>query len=152
MQELKAIFESLEYLFKSCDIDYNALKSQSLSESWFSKYENQRIVNSFLFNYIKIQDKIGAKVFKMLLFELKEINDQSEPMIDILHTLEKLGVIDSIGEWDKLRELRNVLAHEYPSDIDDRIENIILAIEGYEKLKSYFHKIKIYSASKGLIF
>ncbi|MEI6057034.1 MAG: hypothetical protein WCR55_13380 [Lentisphaerota bacterium] len=87
----------------------------------------------------------------MLLFDLKEINDSSVPMIDILHTLEKLGIIDSIDDWDKLRELRNVLAHEYPSDVDDRIENIALAVEGYEKLKNYFHKIKTYSGSKGIL-
>ncbi|MFA7230669.1 MAG: hypothetical protein WC071_05315 [Victivallaceae bacterium] len=151
MQELKAVFESLEQLFESCNIDYNALKAQCLSKEWFDNYENQRIVNSFLFNYIKIQDKIGAKIFKMSLFELKEINDWSIPMIDILHTLEKLGIIDSIDEWDKLRELRNVLAHEYPADIEDRIENIALALDGFEKLKNQFLKIKKYCASKNIL-
>lgn len=126
------------------------LKGISLTSNWFENYDNQRIVNSFLFNYIKIQDKIGAKLFKLLLFELKEINDHSIPMIDMLNILEKLEIIDSIDEWDKLREIRNALAHEYPSEIDDRIENIRLALEGYEKLKNYFQKISDYCNEKGL--
>ena len=72
---LKPIFESLEILFDSCDIDYALLKEQTLNEAWFKDYSNQRIVNSFLFNYIKIQDKLGANLFRKLLFSLREINN-----------------------------------------------------------------------------
>ncbi len=65
---LKPLFDSLDCLFKSCEIDYVLLKEQTLSEPWLSNYSNQRIVNSFLFNYIKIQDKLGASLFRKLLF------------------------------------------------------------------------------------
>jgi hypothetical protein len=57
---LKAIFATLDQLFASCEIDYGLLKDQKMSTAWLGDYSNQRIVNSFLFNYIKIQDKLGA--------------------------------------------------------------------------------------------
>jgi uncharacterized protein YutE (UPF0331/DUF86 family) len=71
-------------------------------------------------------------------------------MIDVLHILEKLDIITSIEEWDKLREIRNLIAHEYPNDINERIENIELALDGYKTLKTLFQSIRNYVASKAL--
>ena len=150
MEELRNTIKAIELLFVSCSIDYNLLINEKIDSEWFENYDNQRVVNSFLFNYIKIQDKIGAKLFKNLLYSLKELDDFSTPMIDILHLLEKLEIINSIEEWDKLREIRNVLTHEYPFEIEERIENIELSLEGYNILQSLFNNIKIYSREKGI--
>jgi len=35
------------------------------------------------------------------------------PFIDILNKLEKLELIASAEKWQELREIRNVIAHEY---------------------------------------
>ena len=151
MQILKADFLILDLLFESCEIDYTELKKGNIDKFFFNEYSNQRVVNSFLFNYIKIQDKIGAKVFKNLLYELKEISDYSIPMIDVLNTFEKMNIIESADDWDRLREIRNSITHDYPADIEERIENIILALEGYEVLKKIFIRIKDYSQRRGLL-
>ncbi|MDP2071929.1 hypothetical protein [Methylotenera sp.] len=145
---LKPIFESLDGLFNSCDIDYSLLKEQVLNESWLKDYSNQRIVNSFLFNYIKIQDKLGASLFRKLLFSLREINNENLPMIDMLNLLEKLEIIPSILMWDKLREIRNAIAHEYPLEIEERLENIALALSGFNQLKDLYANIKQYAQLK----
>lgn len=145
---LKPIFESLEGLFNSCEIDYTLLKDQALNEAWLKDYSNQRIVNSFLFNYIKIQDKLGASLFRKLLFSLREINNENLPMIDILNLLEKLEIIPSVEAWDRLREIRNVIAHEYPSEIEERLENIALALSGYEQIKLLYANLKQYAQLK----
>jgi hypothetical protein len=145
---LKPIFESLDGLFNSCDIDYSLLKEQVLNESWLKDYSNQRIVNSFLFNYIKIQDKLGASLFRKLLFSLREINNENLPMIDILNLLEKLEIIPSASMWDRLREIRNAIAHEYPLEIEERLENIALALSGYDQLKDLYANIKQYAQLK----
>ncbi|MDP2152539.1 MAG: hypothetical protein Q8J66_02630 [Methylotenera sp.] len=145
---LKPIFESLDGLFNSCDIDSSLLKEQVLNESWLKDYSNQRIVNSFLFNYIKIQDKLGASLFRKLLFSLREINNDNLPMIDILNLLEKLEIIPSTSMWDKLREIRNAIAHEYPLEIEERLENIALALSGYDQLKDLYANIKQYAQLK----
>ena len=148
---LKSIFETLGQLFGSCEIDYALLKEQTLCAAWLGDYSNQRVVNSFLFNYIKIQDKLGASLFRKLLFSLREIDNENLSMIDILNLLEKLEIIESVQEWDQLREIRNVIAHEYPSDIEERLENIALALRGYEQLKSLFANIKQYAQSKNVL-
>lgn len=148
---LKLVFESLDGLFDSCNIDYTLLKEQVLTESWLKDYSNQRIVNSFLFNYIKIQDKLGASLFRKLLFSLREINNENLPMIDILNLLEKLEIIPSVSMWDKLREIRNAIAHEYPLEIEERLENIALALTGFNQLQSLYANIKQYAAIKQLM-
>ena len=145
---LNAVFDALDALFASCQQDEALLKVAELDADWFADYANQRIVNSFLFNYIKIQDKLGAKLFRQLLLALREIDDASMPMIDILNRLEKLKIIDSVEQWDRLREIRNAITHEYPLDIGERLENIALALAGFEQLTQLYTKLKAYSANK----
>ena len=151
MRELKAAFDAIEMLLKSCDIDYDELKRSNIDESFLSDYSNQRIVNSFLFNFIKIQNKIGAKLFKKILFALKEIDDFSVPMKDVLHILEKLNIIREADDWERLREVRNALAHEYPMDISERIENIALALRGYEIIRDIYQDLKKYSIANEIV-
>jgi hypothetical protein len=131
MNELKEIFNMCDVMFVNADIDYDELTSIDITEKFFEDYKNTRIVNSFLFNFSKLQDKIGAKLLKKTLYELKEIDSFSIGMIDVLNLLEKLEIVEDATDWDNLREIRNILAHEYPLDIDDRVENIHLALDGY---------------------
>lgn len=147
-ETLSAVFKSIEQLFASCSIDFQILARENINEEWFKDYNNQRIVNSFLFNYIKIQDKIGAKLFRQLLLVLREIPDASVSMLDMLNLLEKLRIIDDVQQWDRLREIRNAIAHEYPSDIQERVDNIHLALSAFESLQGIFEHIKAYSLHK----
>ncbi len=144
MQELKDIFSTIDQLIQSCDRDYVELKAKDINDSLFNDFYNQRLVNSFLFSFIKIQDKIGAKLFKKILYELKEIDNLSVSMKDILNILEKLEIIDNTDDWDRLREIRNGLAHEYPSDIQERVDNVQLSLQGYELVKDIYNRLKQY--------
>ena len=142
MGELKEIFRTIDIMMIGCDIDYDELKSKEIDEKYFEEYSNVRIVNSFLFNYSKIQDKIGSKLLKRVLFVQKELDSDDVPMRDILNILEKLRIVDSVLEWDRLREIRNNLSHEYPFSIQERVENINLALEGYLILKKIYFNLK----------
>ena len=139
---LSYLFDTIDALIQSCDIDYEALSHLEIGRSLFENYEQQRIVNSFLFNDMKIQDKIGVKLLRTILFELKELDDETLPMIDILNRLEKLQLIESAGQWDTLREIRNAIAHEDPLDMEERLENITMAIEGYRIMKQMHMRLK----------
>jgi len=141
-EELKSVFNICDTMIKNCDIDYNLLRKMSIDENFFKEYDNTRIVNSFLFTFSRLQDKIGAKLFKKMLYELKEIDDIATPMIDVLNLLEKLQIIKSKSDWDELRELRNTLAHEYPFALQERVENIALALDGYKLLKEIYNNLK----------
>lgn len=139
---LKAMFLLIDTMIQNASIDYKALQNATIDETFFDDYNNTRIVNSFLFNFSKLQDKIGAKLFKQVLYELKEIDTFSLTMIDVLHKLEKLNILDTSEQWDKLRETRNILAHEYPFDTEERLENIALAMEGFMELKKIYTTLK----------
>ena len=141
MSMLISLFEQIGALFESAEIDHAALKKLPLDETLFSDYNNQRIVNSYLFNYIKLQDKIGAKLFKAVLSELKEY-DETMPMRDILDRLEKLRIIEKTSDWDMLREVRNAIAHEYPLDIEERLENITMAMDAFDTMKKMFFSLQ----------
>ena len=142
---LQGIFDVVDTMIESAQIDYEALQKSKLNEHFFDDYNNTRIVNSFLFNFSKLQDKIGAKLFKQVLYETKEIDTTNQTMIDILHLLEQKNILSNIDEWERLREIRNILAHEYPFDIQERLENISIAMEGFISLKHIYHKLKQFS-------
>lgn len=141
-EELQGLFDTLDKMFENADIDFKDLKKININKAFFDDYSKVRIVNSFLFNFSKLQDKIGAKLFRKVLYELKEIDDYSIAMIDALNLLEKLNIIKNTAQWEQLRETRNALAHEYPFDIEERIENISLTLESYVILKNIYLHIK----------
>jgi len=148
-EEIENIFLLCNNLINHCDIDYNILINSKLDNSFFYDYNNTRVVNSFLFNFSKLQDKIGGRLFKKTLYTLKEIDTFELTMIDVLNHLERLNIITSQEEWDKLREIRNTLAHEYPMCKEERIENIQIALEGYTTLKKIYNNLlEIYNEIK----
>jgi hypothetical protein len=139
--KLKETIKICDQIFSNCDIDYDELKSKTIDSHFFEEYQNTRIINSFLFNFSKLQDKIGAKLFKQLLIELREIDNDSVVMIDVLNILEKFDILQR-DDWERLREIRNSIAHEYPYNIQERVENIYLALDGYKTLKQIYTKTK----------
>lgn len=67
-------------------------------------------------------------MFRNILEGLGE--DQEElPFIDIVLRLEKLHVIESHLEWLQLREVRNLVTHEYPFNPEEIIEGLNLVTE-----------------------
>jgi len=141
-ESIISVFEMIDIMIKNAKIDYYALQESEIDNVFFEDYNNTRIVNSFLFNFSKLQDKIGAKLFKTVLYELKEVDSYSLTMIDVLHKLEALEILDTTESWDRLREIRNILAHEYPFDVEERIENIGLSMEGFVMLEEIYDRLK----------
>ncbi|QFY90665.1 hypothetical protein D5125_14985 [Magnetovirga frankeli] len=138
---LMHLLVSIRQMMQAADIDHTLLVVAKIDSAWLADYANQRIVNSFLFNYIKIQDKIGSKLFRLLLQHWREDQD-GLTMLDMLNRLEKLHIIQDVETWDKLREIRNDITHEYPQDIEVRIGNIRMALSGYEQLKAIISNIE----------
>ena len=144
-ETLTAMFLTIDTMLNNAQIDCDALTSTNINSTFFEDYNNTRIVNSFLFNFGKLQDKIGAKLFKQVLYDMKEIDTFTLSMLDVLNLLEKKEIINDSLQWERLREIRNILAHEYPFDIEERIENIGLALEGFQALKQIYKQLKAYT-------
>ena len=75
--------------------------------------EQIRCIDQFIFRFSKLQDAMGAKIFRYILEYLDE-DVTSLPMRDILNRLEKYKFLPDANEWIYIRELRNEIAHDYP--------------------------------------
>ena len=104
-------------------------------------------LNTLIFRFSKLQDLLGTKIFRNYLdFAGFEVSEKS--FFDILKEIEKEGIVD-IDSWDEFRKLRNNIAHEYPQEEEEIIENIELIIKStndlisvLEKIESKYHEIK----------
>ena len=141
MQELKELFKLLDSIFDNALIDYNELIKCNRDINFLDDIYNRRLANSFLFYFSKIQDKMGVKLFKKVLYQLGEIDNFAIPFIDILNNLEKLNIIKA-DEWMKIREIRNELSHEYPSEIDESLQTLNLALEVFPQMEQIYKNLK----------
>ena len=106
--------------------------------------EQIRCLDQFIFRFSKLQDAMGAKIFRFLLEYLDE-DVTALPMRDILNCLERYHILPDANEWIYIRELRNEIAHDYPLLENDvvRILNELFSkvdvLYGiYDKLKASF--------------
>ena len=109
-----------------------------LKKEDFNDTEKVKTIDSFIYRFIKIQDKMGEKLFPAVLQALLEYED-SMPFIDILNRLEKLELLPSADEWVDFRNLRNTLTHEYPDNQDEIIQAVDLAVDAYKKMLTVFY-------------
>jgi len=66
--------------------------------------------DQIIYRFAKLQDVMGAKLFKsILLYQGETVN---KPFLDILNQLEKMEILD-VEEWFEIRDLRNEISHDY---------------------------------------
>jgi hypothetical protein len=119
--------EKLKKIFHECDqhivrINSSSTKMKaniSLDKLKYLALTDDEIeyIDQFLFRFSNLQDTIGEKLFKTILLYLEE-KVENKPFIDILNSLEKLGLLDNANIWRQLLNGRNELAHNY----DDKPE------------------------------
>ena len=112
------------------------------TETYSSLDEEQvRCIDQFIFRFSKLQDAMGAKLFRYILEYLDE-DISSLPMRDILNRLERYHLINSAEEWVYIRELRNEIAHDYPLSDTDVVEVLNELFSKVEVLFTIYEKIK----------
>ncbi len=104
-------------------------------------------IDQFLFRFAKLQDAMGAKLFRYIMLYLGE-DIENRPFIDILNRMEKIGLIDSANEWRELREDRNELSHNYENEPISMSISINILYEKSERLIEIYNRIKSYYLSK----
>jgi uncharacterized protein with HEPN domain len=63
-----------------------------------------------IYRFSKLQDTMGAKLFKSIL--LYQGENTNKPFLDILNQLESIQIIQ-VQSWFEIRDLRNEIAHNY---------------------------------------
>ena len=109
----------------------------------FENFEKIKTIDTFIYRFIKLQDIMGDKLFKVFLDEIGEYKD-SMSLIDVLDKLEKFQIIDESIKWMEYRKLRNKLTHEYPNNEQDIIDGIFLALEVFDEIETIIENIVIY--------
>ena len=115
----------------------------------FEDFEKIKVVDTFIYRFIKLQDLMGDKLFKIFLDEIGEYKD-SMSLIDVVDKLEKFKIIDDASRWLEYRKLRNKLTHEYPNNEEEIIEGIYLAMEAFLHIQQVLENIIQYKKSRGL--
>jgi len=80
-------------------------------------------LDALIHRFSKLQDYMGSKLIDLFLDSQGE-QTHNLSMLDKLHKLEKMGVIEDSFTWLKMREIRNHLAHEYPRHPDITTKNL----------------------------
>jgi hypothetical protein len=101
-EDLDKALSHLEYSFKKAGL---LLKQPSLSE------DDLEALEGFGSRFARASDIAVQKLLKLKVLE-KDPGFRGGVM-DILNESEKFGWIASAREWARIRELRNVTAHEY---------------------------------------
>ena len=93
--------------------------SDIIHHAQYLAYSDQSI-----YRFSKLQDCMGAKLFKsVLLYQGENVN---KPFLDILNRLESMDIID-VDEWFEIRDLRNEIAHDYDAN-DETARNLLNTI------------------------
>ena len=110
-QALKAYKQLIDNLIQKKDI-YKPQEFENL------KAEEQAILDAYLKRFASMQDFLGAKIFPSIL-EIAGISHGK--MSEVLYTVEKEEIIDSLENWIELREIRNALEHDYPEKLSEAL-------------------------------
>ena len=97
--------------------------------------QEKAILDAYLKRFSSLQDFMGAKIFPLLL-ELAGISNNK--MSEVLYHIEKEEIIDSLGNWIELREIRNELEHDYPENLENALNDLKFCINHYKNLESYY--------------
>jgi len=99
-----------------------------LSAQRYEKLSDDEIeaIDQYLFRFSKLQDTLGMRLFKMIVSEYVDtINELT--FLDILNHLEKIGILEDVNVWKRLRDIRNDISHQYddePQEMAQALNNI----------------------------
>ncbi len=93
-----------------------------------------------LFRFSKLQDLLGAKLFRAYL-ECNEFVTDGLSFEELLKELEKEGIVD-IDTWAQLRKVRNAIAHDYPDEVQEQVAKINYVLEHIDTLIAIYVKIE----------
>jgi hypothetical protein len=84
---------------------------------------------------------MGAKLIALFLRYVGETTG-GITLIDMLNYLEKLFILDNVKNWKKLRDIQNILSHEYPDSYEMMAKTLNEAVDLYPYLISILDNIR----------
>jgi len=141
-QNLNESYKHLDRLngaFEQLSLKYNFPLNQDSYNKIINNINDLAFSDQVIYRFSKLQDTIGAKLFKsLLLYQGENIN---KPFLDILNSLERINVLD-VEEWFEIRDLRNEIAHEYEDNENIAINILNTIYELKQELEKILNRIK----------
>ena len=138
---LNTYFKEAKKHIELIDESLEVLKPKTPIEDYDSLSQLERFaLNALIFRFSKLQDLIGAKIFRNYL-DFSGFDVVEKSFFDILREVEREGIVD-IDSWSELRELRNRIAHDYLEEADEVIESINLFIAQSSKLVDILYRLE----------
>ena len=113
----------------------SALKYKNLSD------DEIEAIDQYLFRFAKLQDTMGDKLFKLIVSKYLDTVEQLT-FLDILNQLEKIGILDDVNTWKKLRAIRNDISHQYDDEPQEMAEALNNMFAYKNELLTIFDKIE----------
>ena len=127
------------------------LFAQTIDANWVRRLEARpelaEKVDAFVSRFGRLQDQIGEKLIPRFAALLGE---SPKSMLDVLAYAEKMQWIDSAEAFIGARKLRNLLVHEYMTDVELFLQALLAAREASEMLFSAVVAIEAEAASISL--
>jgi len=153
MEKIDSARLTLLSSIKECDSHVNRIVTvlnslnncKEITETQLISDENDVIskIDQLIYRFTKLQDSMGTRLYPSL-YSILESNSRILPFLDIMYKLEKLGVVNSVSDWQFFRSLRNNLAHDYPDCLGKTVETINLLISEIGGLIDMFVQAKTY--------
>ena len=107
-------------------------------------------IDQFVYRFTKLQDAMGARLFPSL-YAWNEERYEPKPFRDVLNRLEQLEILPSVRRWQFFRDLRNVLAHDYPETIDQTVMTLNTLHREWQQMEQLYTQVREYCRTKRLI-
>ena len=134
IKRLKSAFNTLESKYSF------PITSESI-EKIISDDKDVVLLDQIVYRFSKLQDNFG-KIFR-LYFLLKGENVENLTIIDVINLAEKVGLNITKEKWFELRELRNILTHEYEDEYDEIAKVINKIYSELEFLEELLNQLKM---------
>ena len=120
------------------------VKCRDLDFSLPISFETEESLDALSSKFSRVSDIFTQKVLKTLIFVVRE---DAPTFLDRMNLCEKLGIIPSAEEIIAIRDLRNIIAHEYLSEnlVEIYMEIIQLSdslLKAILETERFFIKIK----------
>ena len=98
-------------------------------------------MDAFSKRYEMTQDQIVRKLFRSVLAVERGIVVRNKSLGDVIEAMAQIGIVADAGEWHKITNVRNMLAHDYLVTRRDAARLLNQAWEFAPKLIDMFAKV-----------
>lgn len=144
-ENLRIIHKKLDYLARmQADLQHSIGKMASplrkiqLGDIAGMTPDERETVSAFTTRFATYQEQIGKTMRSIAIEE----ESATTPFGAILALMEKLGILDSGEKWKELRELRNLVSHEYEDDPDELFQVLNKLVENAPYLTAIHERIQ----------